>query len=542
MLLTRAPVTGIRVIGRDAALMLGVEQEYDLYSAARQLDFRKFFIQAVGSTHYVPFRNCDGAAILEAGYVLACDGQEAEFATAPIGSLGDGCLTLAREVVRCRRHMLNLLRRAGVPEVRGYSTHLNISVPPGREWELAIALSQTVGPALILLMEARQSPGLLIRPRRGRLEIGSEYIDNPDQLAAAGLFLTGVVRACLFDESLWEQFPRLKLLQWEEADIRAGIFLPHGAYGDSIYERGRSARLELQDGGAITAGELLETCGRLALRACEGLVSRGAADALRSAIDRAGQLQIERRTDPGVIAWRHGSYPPARESSTLRTLALARSGTSVIPRFVDWEGAAFSLDTKSAPLIVGVPWQGLPEFLSAAKSNQVTGYVAGLGPPEPELNSLQQLQSPHSYRALDPVTLGEHALSDKGTKGGKSKTHKPYGPARPLPPGTASGKWLRWLITVVIVLITTILVLRLGGADILHRVSPASRDTVTAIPTETFVRTPAVTGTPVPTDTATWTSTPTLTPTPTQTPRPTVLPTRTRKPRPTNCPPISPSC
>lgn len=512
----------------DTARMLGVEQEYDLFAGRSQLDFRALFGRGLARRRSVPFRNCDSAAILEAGYMLACDGQEAEFATAPIDYHGEGCLTLAREVIRCRNDMLKLLGAIAVPDVRGYSTHLNISVPAGRESELATALSKTVAPALILLMEARQSPGLLIRPRRGRLEIGSEYIDDEAQLSAASVFLTGAVQAFLSDETLWGQFPRLALKHWEEANIRPGIYLPHDAFGESIYEHGRAAKLELASGGTIRAGDLLNICSRLVLRALDDKVSTRAANGLRRMVDRTGSLQIERPIDPGFIAQPARFYSPAHAAKTLQKLTLAQSSLGLTPRFVDWEGAAFSWETESTSLVVGVPWAQLPGFFQTTQKNDLPGFVGGLGSVEPKLASLDQLQSPGVFHAIDPVSLGHQALNDKGSgKDGKRNSPKPSGQSTEPPIQPVRFRPPMWTLGLGIVIIL-ILIITVGRLLTDNSNSGRPRSTPTLFETISLPTRERTVSQP----TSTWTSTSTPTATPTTTPTPTATKTHTRTPRP----------
>lgn len=529
--------------GFDAPRMLGVEQEYDLFAGNRQLDFRALFARSLARRRWVPFRNCDSAAILDAGYMLACDGQEAEFATAPIDYYGEGCLSLGREVMRCRKHMLKLLRGIGVPEVRGYSTHLSISVPAGREWELATALSMTAAPALILLMEGRPSPGLLIRPRRGRLEIGSEYIDDEMQLAAASVFLTGVVQAWLFDESLWAQFPHVRLMHSEEANIRPGIYLPRDAFGESIYEHGRTAKLELENGGKMSAGELLETCSRLALEALDDRISSRAANSLLRVVEQSGSLQIEQRSDPGSIASLPGFTPLPRPARTLQTLALAQGRLGLTARFVDWEGAAFSLNTNGKPkgetkntaLVVGVPWAQLPAFFNTARKKDLPGYVGGLGAARAELSSVEQLQTAGVFHAIDPQALGLQALSDKGSgKGQKGDPGKPSGQLKrpvfipsgepPTEPPTSGLRSLRTRLprwTTGLAIFTGLVVIITVG--IITLTSTVRRTYQTPTPTNTSsptVRTRTVfPPTTTPSGTVTWTATPTVTASPTPTRR-----------------------
>ena len=408
-------------------ILIGVEQEFDLFNGERYIDFRKLFSQVVAHTRSVPFRNCDSAVILEAGYMLACDGWEAEFATAPISSAGNGPAAVAHEVVRCRMHMLQLLKRVGVRQVRGYSTHINISVPIGREWELAWAFAESVAPALILLMEARQSPGLLIRPRRGRLEIGSEYLDDEGQLAAAIVFLTGVIHAYPYNQTLWKQFPRVRLKKWEDANIRPGIYLPHDAYGESMHELGRKAQIELESGEKITAGKILESCAELVLRELNKQVSERALKTLRRVVQQTGSLQIEQEQMPGDIQ-RRAVHFSVLEAKTIQSLASSHSRLGITPAFVDWEGVAFSWTGKNVPLILGIPWSDLPQFFTIARKNDIPQYVASLGPPEAALTSLNQLRSAQTYERVDPVALGTQALNDKGmhagVKGGASKPPK----------------------------------------------------------------------------------------------------------------------
>jgi hypothetical protein len=162
----------------------------------------------------------------------------------------------------------------------------------------------------------------------------------------------------------------------------------------------------------------------LVARELEGLVSRQALEVLARSARQSGQLQIERLGESGRIApraWRRA----APEARTLTALARMR-GPELSPRFVDWEGAAFAWQNAGDPLVLGVPWAHLPALFSAAKNNDVTRLIPKPGGAQPVLNSLDQLQSPQTFKAIDPVALGTQALNDKGRKGGpKDGSHKP---------------------------------------------------------------------------------------------------------------------
>jgi hypothetical protein len=507
-------------------LLLGVEQEHELFDGRRRLDFQSLFASAIARTPSIPFRNDDHATVLDAGYVLACDGWDAELATVPIPASGDGCLALAREVLRCRQHLLGLLRGLGVPDVHGYSTHLNISVPLGREEEVAHALARSIGPALILLMESRTSPGLLLRPRRGRVEVGSEYIDQERRLAAACVLLSGAVHAYLFRPETWELFPQVVLARWDEAIIRPGIFLPHDAYGESIYDRGRSARLELESGESATAGDLLASCLALALEGLGDEVSEPAAEVLRSVAGSPLDLPIEQgeSADPGMIVETRGPLSEVPEAGILKTLSRAGMGPAVAPRFVDWEGAAFSwVGPSGTPLIIAVPWQGLHPFFAAARAEGIQGFVAGLGTPQPELSSLSQLRSAGTYQAVDPVALGRETQA--GKRGDRKRE-----PAAPLRVAPSGRRWLPWLLIGLITLVVALITCE----EIVRRV------VFPRTPTPTPTRIVAATRRAKPSATATRTATPTVTPTPTPTSTPTETPSPTptqRRPRPTRTEP-----
>lgn len=396
-------------------MMVGIEQEFDLSDGERDLDFRGLYPHIVAKARAFPFRNSDGAALVEAGYMLGCDGKEAEFATAPIHLENDGPVAAAREAIRCRIHMLQLLRGVGVPVIRGYSTHLSVSVPAGREPEIAQALSFTIGPALVMLLEARSSPGLLLRPRRGRIEVGSEYVDDERQLAAAITLLAGAVHAYLSNEERWNQLPRLKRAKWEEANIRPGIYLPRDAYGESIHDLGTHAQLELEDGGCVEAGDLLRVCGDLAIAELAGVVDEHSLRALAGVIRQPESLQIERGSDPGIIAPKRPGRPAEEAAAVTRLTRPIGRGLSL--RFVDWEGAAFQWRGGGRDLVLGVPWAHLPAVFNAPP-NRIVASVGASGP-QGQLNSLDQLQTPQTFKSLDPAALGTQAVSDKGGAGGK---------------------------------------------------------------------------------------------------------------------------
>lgn len=425
-------------------ILLGVEQEFELFQNGERLDFRTLFPSLVSRLSSVPFRDSDTAVLLEAGYMLACDGQDAEIATAPISYRRAGLPTLAREVSRCRGHLLQLLANHGIREVRGYSTHVSVSVPAGHEWEFATAAACTFAPALLLLMEARVSPGLLIRPRRGRLEIGSEYIDSEEQLEACLVFLAAAAHAWAQAGTTWGKLPRVRLERWQEANIRPGIYLPPDAFGESLHQHGRLAVLELEQGGRTTAGKLLESAADLLLAGVDKHVSPEATRILSEFARGDRTLQIELDTDPDLIA-PGGARTAAPECADIISIVTAPQTLGLTPRFVDWHGAAFSPTDLKEPLVVAMPWAQLPRFFTEARESGRPNAVPSGRAGERILNSLDQLQSPGIYQEIDAAALGEQAAEVKA-KMGTGYPVPPYDVPVARPLSSRPGGALAWII------------------------------------------------------------------------------------------------
>lgn len=408
--------TGYIVVQRPRqAFSAGIEQEFELFRAGRKVDFRSIFPAVARKLGAVSFRSRDLAAVVDAGYMLACDDSEAEFATAPIELAATGPVDLAREVVRCRESVLDAVLTQGIERVRGYSTHLNVSLSHNGEVALALAVARLVGPPLTLLLEGRKSPGLLIRPRPLRLEIGTEYIDDDEPLVAGIVLLAGAVAALQRGPAALSAWPRARLVRWEFGVLRGGIYLPHHAFGESIYARHRAARIALVGGGTLTAGAILERTAELACAELGATLDARCADILLHLARTPGCLPMERGHDVTRVRRR---IPP-RASTGARVLALLAEsrGSASAPLFVDWHGAAFSV--PGAPgMAFGVPWAGLPSFLDLADRRGLAVLRAAL-PIGGVLRDLSQFASFGVFRGIDTFRLGEQAFHDFGAGSNK---------------------------------------------------------------------------------------------------------------------------
>jgi hypothetical protein len=122
----------------------------------------------------------------------------------------------------------------------------------------------------MLLVDRVDSPGLIIRPRPGRLELCGEFVDGP-WLRAAAVYAAASVLAChqavRGDRSL-AALPAQLEVGTRPASTRAGWWVDHTAFGTDLLHGGRSTRLRRCDGRRIRAQAQLEaawSCARTAL-------------------------------------------------------------------------------------------------------------------------------------------------------------------------------------------------------------------------------------------------------------------------------------
>ena len=87
--------------------------------------------------------------------------------------------------------------------------------------EIGRLLLETCAPALRAITEPASSQGIFVRPRRGRLEYGGEYVEGSDLIAALTL-LTGCVAGLLADTKP----AQLGTPPWVPSREKFGWFLP----------------------------------------------------------------------------------------------------------------------------------------------------------------------------------------------------------------------------------------------------------------------------------------------------------------------------
>ena len=168
--------------------LIGVEHEFTLRAGDRVLDFRDLI-------HTLPV---DGIRVdptdpnayrCDWGGTITADGREAEIATPPVPVAAGFSGELTAWSDRGRASLGSVLPAS--IEVSGYSTHLNLQMPDRLNDAVCDGVIRRFVPALMLLTERADSPGVLVRPRPGRLEVGTEFVDGPS-LRAAAVLLAGV--------------------------------------------------------------------------------------------------------------------------------------------------------------------------------------------------------------------------------------------------------------------------------------------------------------------------------------------------------------
>ena len=178
-------------VAPDRPVAVGVEQELRVVVDGRPVDFRSI-VHDLGIDGVRADPTDPNAYRCAWGGVITSDAEEAELATPPI-PVDPGFVDRVTASLRAGHEALC----AALPrdhELVGFSTHLNVSVGRRRDVAFARRYARTFAPALMLTLDRADSPGLLVRPRPGRLELGGEYAEGP-ALRAAIAFAAGSVLA-----------------------------------------------------------------------------------------------------------------------------------------------------------------------------------------------------------------------------------------------------------------------------------------------------------------------------------------------------------
>jgi hypothetical protein len=298
---------------------------------------------------------------------------------------------------------LDQLSRAGLHQLRlacpdswtldGYSTHLNVSVSDRVVTRAAHRFTRHLAHAQMLLLDRTGSPGLLVRPRRGRLEIGGEYSCGVQLRVALAFAVAGTI-ACEDRSGPWRRVPAPQFRP-DSAVGRFGWYVDRRATGVDLYEQGRRARLAT-DRGTLSAQSYL--CAAWdALRDVAATVLGGAEiSAVDAVVDGDLPLPLEApEPDPGHLR----AVPDTAMEPVLDDIE--RPGLVIRPVVVRWDTCAFAADDGRVVTYVVVPAAEAPGFIADCAAGRYDDKLArALGRGRLGLRRLQPVPPAESADAL----------------------------------------------------------------------------------------------------------------------------------------------
>ncbi len=369
------PASGFREPG--PADLLGLEHEFVVRSADSVVDFRTLVRRLpLGGMRLDP--GDVNAHRCAWGGVVTADGREAEVAIPPVSGRPGFTGRLERNADQATRAL-----RGALPvgmDLEGYSTHLSVSMPSRLNAAASQLFMATFAPGLMLLTDRAASPGLLVRPRPGRMELATEYVDG-SQLRAAVAYVAGaaaaIAGALQGGTGATGLPPALDLTAVATAD-RYGWGLAPDAFGPDILRDGRNARLSPRAGGTVTAQEHLQA----AWAAARAALGRRAAPADLEAADREVEglapIPIEapsgRATDAGGAVGAVGAVG-SRLDGLSRQLQTSPFGDLLVPRYrrpfnvaaelATWDVTVFAIAGHWRRAYASIPRVSLRRFLSS---------------------------------------------------------------------------------------------------------------------------------------------------------------------------------
>jgi hypothetical protein len=338
---------------------VGVEHEYQLFDRQGSVDVRTLWPKlALDGTRLDP--GDANAVRCRWGGVVTTDGREAEIATPP-RRLGERGIDDAAVLADAGAAALG----AALPDaisMRGYSTHLNVEVDDRRGRSIARSIAERTSPALMLLLDRADSPGLLMRARYRRLEVAGEF-QRGEALVAALTMTAGVVLAteAAGRRRSGVSLPPALALRLVPSPQRYGWYVDRRAGGDDLYGRGRDALLHTAAGTSITAQQVLESAWAVARPFIADLVGTAALDAVDGAVIGTRTLPCERSAD--VSPTTLGASLPTPDCSVLDRRRRGR--VSITTASATWHAIALRAELDGAVRWIRVPGDRADEFLAA---------------------------------------------------------------------------------------------------------------------------------------------------------------------------------
>ncbi|MDQ1425049.1 MAG: hypothetical protein QOD72_2547 [Acidimicrobiaceae bacterium] len=350
-------------------MIIGLEHEYEIQSRGRQLDARELLPELdltgrrldPGDPH---------AIRLGWGGVITTDGREIEVATPPL-ALRPGAIDEALNFAAIGRTQVvdALVRTIGDGfQLTGFSTHISVSVPDEIVVEVGRMVLRHFAPALMLLLDAATSPGLLVRPRHGRLEIGGEYADG-DPLAAAMLVAIGATLACCRARRGGRPLPPALRVTIAPAGQRFGWYVDRSAFGGDLYAEGVRTLLHPMRGRAMTAADHLRRSVAIAHNELVDHLDDGDLVVL----DHIDPTSLPRTTVGPVDLRRPRPPAPSVHGEVLDDIV--RPGFVARPVVATWDLVAFEFTGAGARTYAKVPADRLAGYLDDLRKGRLDDQV-----------------------------------------------------------------------------------------------------------------------------------------------------------------------
>ena len=368
------------------------------------------------------------------GGVTTSDGAEAEIATPPVWTRPG----FAGRLQGWARTGEAELRRA-VPRgiwLDGYSAHFSAAMPAKLNDRVCRLYAETFAADLMLLTDRMDSPGLLVRPRPGRIELCGEFIEN-DSVAAAAAFVAGTTRACA--AAVRRPGARIALpprldVELTRAVHRYGWYVDRRAFGTDLHAASRRALLRRASGGTIRAQSHLELAWAAARQALADDAAASDLHAADAMITGSLPLPAEQRQPDRTRGGKLGGdapFPPVGfiVPDPPRLGAHVRPGFTLRPVAATWDFTVFEASGPARSAYACIPRDSLCGFVAALEEGALDGPIAAylaltsrrrvLSVPEQTRRSglYDQMGAPAGLLApeRDPQT-GRHVSGEPGAK------------------------------------------------------------------------------------------------------------------------------
>jgi hypothetical protein len=266
---------------------------------------------------------------------------------------------------------------------------------------------------LMLLMDSVSSPGLLVRPRPSRLELGGEFVDG-DRLVAAAIFAVGSVRACqrwLEGGPAKAEFPDRLRVDVQRDDQRYGWYVCRTAFAADLYLAGRETQLQPERGSPITGQTHLERCWVSARANVVGEFDEDELELVDKVVFGSEPLPaLTPSTEATSLSFPHAigvNDDSAARAFGFAARAHARPDYEIAPVMLTWDRAVFVASTPPRDRIafVFVPSPLLADFASqldlGVLDESIASYLA-LAPGRRLLGRASASPRPGLYDHLAP--------------------------------------------------------------------------------------------------------------------------------------------